>query len=470
MAIQAKSLKRPPKPRVTDPIAWIQTRLVVPTGPLAGRKFKLLPEQIDWLKAASATGIMEAGWSSARKQGKTALCSVWILCNMVGPLRTANWRCRVCSINGKLAVEMREALALTARASGFGEDVLRCYNTPPPGKLQCADNIICHLDAADKATGHASSNDLIIVDEAGLLPENARPLWNAMLSSTSIRNGKLWAISIRGHSSMFSEMRERRDDPAVHWKEWTTSPTAPIDDPATWAAANPGLGSIKSLDYMKRAARRAMLTPANASDFRMHDLNGAGTPSREGLIPMHVWAGCLVSKLPPRSGPCCIGLDLGGSVSMCAAAVWWSATGRLEVWGAFPGLPPLDERGKADGVGGRYAMMQSRGELLVYPERNTTPVVPFLGFLADMIEGEKVLAIVSDRFRDSESQDFYRDAGIRWPRVFRGLGRKDAGEDIRSFQTVCYRKKLQTTENLLLESALAGSVLIYERRFVLRVT
>ena len=69
---------------------------------------------------------------------------------------------------------------------------------------------------------------------------------------------------------------------------------------------------------------------------------------------------------------------------------------------------------------------------------------------------------MSDRFRDAESQDFYRDAGIRWPRVFRGLGRKDGGADIRSFQTVCYRKKLQTTENLLLENALAGSAIVYD--------
>ena len=79
MAIQAKSLRNPPKPKVTDPIAWIQSKLIVPTGPLAGRKFKLLPEQIDWLKCASAAGVMEAGWSSARKQGKTGMIAAWIL-------------------------------------------------------------------------------------------------------------------------------------------------------------------------------------------------------------------------------------------------------------------------------------------------------------------------------------------------------------------------------------------------------
>ena len=39
---------------------------------------------------------------------------------------------------------------------------------------------------------------------------------------------------------------------------------------------------------------------------------------------------------------------------MTAAACYWPFTKRLEVWGAFPGIPGLLDRGKSDGVGNRY--------------------------------------------------------------------------------------------------------------------
>src|SRR3546814_15271636 len=82
---------------------------------------------------------------------------------------------------------------------------------------------------------------------------------------------------------------------------------------------------------------------------------------------------CETAALPPREGPVVIGIDLGGSASMSAAAYYWPQTGRLEVLGTFPTRPSLLNRGQADGVGSRYVEMESRGELSTLGEA-TVPV------------------------------------------------------------------------------------------------
>ena len=43
---------------------------------------------------------------------------------------------------------------------------------------------------------------------------------------------------------------------------------------------------------------------------------------------------------------------------MTAAAAYWPAARRLEVYGAFPADPDLQERGRGDGVGDRYRRLQ----------------------------------------------------------------------------------------------------------------
>ena len=134
-----------------------------------------------------------------------------------------------------------------------------------------------------------------------------------------------------------------------------------------------------------------------------------------------------------------VGLDLGGSVSMTAAAVCWPATGRLEV---FAGLPvphdlDLEQRGRADGVGRRYQQLADQGELWTYPGARTTPVVAFMRDLSAAIHGQRVTLCGLDRYRRAEVGDYLAESGLHWPLVFRGQGLTTVAEsaaDVRAFQ------------------------------------
>ena len=437
-----------------DALIWIEENLKVPSGPLRGKPFVLGKWQKKFIKEAMKPGIREAGLCVARKNGKTGLVAAIVLAHLVGPWCRPDWRGLVASLNSELAIELRHAVTQTAELSGLP---IELQKSPRPGAVVGLNNAYCQFLATDRGTGHAKGADLAIIDEAGLMQEAQRETWNAMLSSVSGRDGRLMVISILGDGPMMSELREREKEPEVCWHGFTTSLTDKPDSPKIWHKANPGLkDGIKSMKYMKDMSKRALANPADMAAFRAYDLNSPQAPDRIMLVTMEQYESSR-KKPPPRAGECVVGVDLGGSASMTAAAAYWWETGRLEVKAALPGIPDLHTRQMGDGVGNRYQRMVDRGELQVYPGCRVTPVAPFLrDFLTDV--GTPV-AIVADRYRQSEAEDVYEQMGLRCTLVWRGMGWLDASADVRAFQRAVIDQRMRVGDNLLLESAIVESAL-----------
>ena len=437
-----------------DALDWIERTLVVPSGPLRGQPFRLPDWQRRFVTEAMAPGVREAGLSVARKNGKTGLVAALVLAHLVGPWSRGDWRGLCTSMTADLALQLRHAVTTTAELSGLQVHLVK---SPRPGAVIGLNGASVQFLAADKGTGHAHGADLAMIDEGGLMGENQRALWNAMLSSTSGRDGRLLVISILGDGPMMAELRAREGEPGVCWHGFCTDLAADPVDPAVWAAGNPGLADgIKSVAYMRDMARRAVQNPADMASFRAFDLNSPQNPDRVMLVSMDQWNTVKELQVPERSGPCVVGVDLGGSASMTAAAAYWPKTGRLEVKAALPGVPGLRERALADGVGERYQRMVDAGELQVYPGVRVTPVRPFLeAFLA----GLDPVAVVADRYRQAEAQDVYAALGLRARQVWRGLGWADASADVRAFQKAVIDQRLRPGACLVLESAIAESAL-----------
>ena len=284
---------------------WAAATLRVPSGPLRGKPFQIDGWQRDFLIDALAPGIREAGLSVARKNGKSGLVAALLLAYLVGPLNVPEWRGLVVSLTGTLAAELRDAISATAEASGL---LVKVRKSPVPGEITGDNGARLTILASDKATGHAVGGDIAVVDEAGLLQENNRDLWNAIFTSVSGRDGRLLAISIRGDGPMFSEMAERSGADSIVWHEYAAAEDCDLLDRDAWRAANPGLASgIKSIRYMEDAAARAVASPADQPSFRAYDLNLPRNPSTETLTTPEDWRACEVSELPERSGPCVVG-------------------------------------------------------------------------------------------------------------------------------------------------------------------
>lgn len=463
---QSRSILAGPSGGIKTAIGWIEDNLKIPSGPLAGQPFKIPEWQRDWLIAASRPGIREAGLDISRKNGKSGLIAAILLAYLVGPLNRYDWHGVVTSLTGPLAKELRDAIYDTAKVSGI-DSKITLYKSPTPGKITGLNDSSVLFLAADKASGHAIGADLALIDEAGLLEENKRFLWNAIFSCISGRNGKFWCISIHGHGPMFQELSERAESDKVHYQRWQAPKDCALDDRQAWHKANPALSdNIKALEYMEDACERALASPANEMHFRAYDLNQDVEPGREVIVSVKAYTDCIQLDLPPLRGDVVLGIDLGGSTSMTCAVALCLESRRLFVRGAFPDSPALHIRAKSDGAGTLYDRMIREGDLKLYPGK-VTPVVDFLtDFFAELGDCN-ILVIGCDRARKAEGLTAFENAGLaRVPVKWRGTGASahaDGSHDVRAFQRAVLDKRIKIGQCTMLEAAIAGSQLRFDQ-------
>ena len=256
---------------------------------------------------------------------------------------------------------------------------------------------------ADKSSGHAAGADVCVIDEAGLLEERHRPLWDAVNSARSGRDGRLIALGVRSTGPMFAELLARgaAGDPNVFAVDYSAPEDCDLNNESAWRKANPGLGSIKSLGYMRERAAEALAVPAAVAGFRLLDLNQKIAPRAEMLVRLDLARAAEVphvEDLPPRVGRAYLGFDMGGSVSLTAACCMWSS-GRVELFVAMPEIPTPLDRGRADGVGDLYVRATDAGEVHLLGDQ-VTDVQAFARLVLNTVGDDVVIG--ADRYRKHE--------------------------------------------------------------------
>ena len=340
--------------------------------------------------------------------------------------------------------ELRKQIAAIAEASNLDVTVRR---SPYPGVIESATGSFDTL-SADRIAGHAAGYDLVIVDETGLFPLRARDLLAGLRSSVSAKNGRIMHVSIRGDSILFAEILA---NPAVVSHVYAAQPDCTIGDEAAWYAANPGLGVIKSLDYMRAEVLRVQGVPSDEPSFRALDLNLALSPTREMVCTPDDLRACFADEVEYR-GAVYLSFDIGEAGSGTAAAAFYPVTGALRTWLAFGDTPTLSERAKRDGAD--YVAMARRGELKTYPGR-TVPVKAFVANVRADLAGANVRAAVADAYKVGELRDC-----SPWPlTVVRTGAGPDGSAAVRAFQSAILTKTLALRANLSLATAIKESTL-----------
>ena len=447
-------------------INFLET-LRIPEGPKAGALVKLAPFQKQFVRGALADEINVACLSIGRGNAKTALAAGIALGAVMG-VWDAQPR-REILIAARTRDQARVGFDFVVgfmRSLPEAEQKLFTVRRSPRLEVEYAGDGGGHVIraiAADGKTALGSAPTLVLMDERGhWTADQGDTLEHALLSGLGKRGGRALIISTSAADDAhpFSVWLDQ-EQAGVYRQEHRPAPGLPADDLDSLRQANPGAaaGIGASLEWLQGQARRAIARGGSTlTSFRLYNRNERiSGESRDVLLTVDEWLACEVSDVPPRQGQVVIGIDLGGSASMTAAAFYWPATGRLEVLGTFPSRPSLLDRGQNDAVGDSYVRMQDRAELSVLGDM-TVPVAPWLVEVIKQVEGETVAAITADRYKQAELGEAIDKAGIRAPVIWRGQGFRDGGEDCERFRRAAYDGKVRTAPSLLLRSAFADAV------------
>ena len=448
----------PVKQTLSDLEAYLGA-LVVTQGRLTGRPLHLMPWQRDFLAGAFDPSTGTAALTLARGQGKSTLVSAIACAALDGPL--AQPRGEVVVVASSFA-QGRSAVFEAARAfllpkieadkrSWRLQDSVNTASIeyrPTGSRLRVL--------GSDPRRAHGLAPSLILADEPSQWPPGtAEAMYAALLTARGkLPGSRLVALGTRPSEAhhWFSEMLTGGADFAL---SFTAPPDADPFDPEAWAVANPSLSAFPDLAAVIRSeAEKARDNPSLLPAFKALRLNMGTADTLEAvLIEADAWRRVEVEALPPAEGLSVWGVDLGMSAAMSAVACYHPLTGRLECMAAFPSVPELLTRGKADGVGDLYAQMAARGELVTVGG-HTVDVSELLGEAVERFGPPS--AIAADRWRQGELLDaLERSSTPPCEVIWRGQGFRDGSADILSFERVVLEGRVSVAPSLLLRAALA---------------
>lgn len=450
-----------------DKAAKFLETLVVSEGPRAGQTVKLAPFQRQFVKNALRKRTDTAILSVARGGGKSTLSAGLALGSLIGEWKPEPRRQII------LAARSRDQAAICwnharAFAAGLPEDIQArlTFRRAPRLEIELEADDGPHVlsaIAADARNALGMAPSLIVCDERAHWPDGrGDDLEQSLMTGLHKRGGRCIMISTSAPTDSHAFSRWIDNPPTgAHVAEYRPAPGLPPDDLDSLLLANPGAryGVGASVQALQEQAKRAIERGGHAlTSFRLFVRNErVSAEARDVLVTLDEWLACETADPPPRQGEVIIGIDLGGSASMTAAAFFWPATGRLEVKGWFPTDPSLLARGQADGVNSRYCEMQDRGELAVLGNK-TVPVAQWLAEVMQRVQGLQIGAVVADRYKQAELAEAMQAAGVRCPVIWRGMGFRDGSEDIERFRRQVYDGTVMIAPSLLMRSALSDAV------------
>jgi phage terminase large subunit-like protein len=186
--------------------------------------------------------------------------------------------------------------------------------------------------SAEAGTKHGMNLSGAVCDELHVW--TSRDLYDVLATSTGAREQPLLVIlttagdTEHGICAEVHRHAERVRDGVV--TDETLLPiifAAPEDadpwDEAVWRACNPALGTFRSLEEMRAAARHAKEVPGREASFRRLYLNQWFTGAETRWLPLDAWDACRVDGLDIETAGrrAFLGLDLSTTTDLTALAI-----------------------------------------------------------------------------------------------------------------------------------------------------
>lgn len=413
---------------------FIESYCRAPDGMYVGQPIRLDPFQRKFILDVydNPHGTELAILSIARKNAKTALIACLVIVHLVGPEAKLNSEINSGAMSRDQAAKVftyaKKMIEMSPRLKGI-------ITIVPSQKMLKGRPMKTTYQAisADAKTAMGGSPLVLILDELGQIRGPQDDFVDAMLTSQGAHDAPIaFVISTQAQndtdllSIMIDDARKSKDPKIIcHVYEAKNPPKGKIDvmDEAGWYAANPALGTFRSLDDMIKMAKRAKRMPSFEGSFRNLYLNqraAAGATAME----LEVWE--LNSGEPVPIEEC---MSLYGAIDLSArndltafVLIGW-AQGKWNVY-VWCWTPEQRLKERADRDKQPYQIWAENGLLLTTPGAKVSYAY-VAQQIADIIKDLEVQVIVYDRWKIDDFKDELEKIAVELPLEEWGQGFKD---------------------------------------------
>ena len=406
-------------------IEFIERYCVTPEGASVGKPLVLAEFQKQFLRDVydNPHGTRRAILSIARKNGKSGLIAGLLLAHLVGPEAKQNSQI----VSGAMSREQSALVfSLASKMVMQSPKLSSLVRIIPSGKrlLGLPLNTEYKALAADGKTAHGLSPVLAILDEIGQVRGPQSDFIDAITTSQGAHEAPLLiAISTAAANdadllSQWIDDARNSQDPRIVCHVYEAPAGCDLLDERAWKAANPALGTFRSLDDLREQLTQAQRMPSMENTARNLLLNQRVSTFSPFISP-DVWkANCG----NPRSfdGPVFAGLDLSARTDLTALVIVGQVDGVWQVqahfWTPEIGLADRARRDRAP-----YDVWHRQGILRTTPGAS----VDLEHVAADMLEifaDMDVQAIAFDRWRIDQLRRELDRMGAELPLVEFGQG------------------------------------------------
>ncbi len=310
----------------------------------------------------------------------------------------------------------------------------------------------------------------VLFDE--LHAQKSREQWDVLESGFGSRRQPLMsAITTAGFilDGICTEIRDylvavlegRRQDDDVFGYIYTLDEGDDPFDEKNWPKANPGIGSSKTLDYLRGMARKARALPSALANFKTKDLN-IWCNDAEGWFDLVVWdkgkKKFCVELLAGRE--CYGGLDLAATLDLNAFALVFPPSEPGGEWYLL--LKTWCPRAKVDNQAddaAPYSRWEQEGWLEV-TEGNVTDYAPIARAIQDACQTYQVKEIGFDRWNALQLANELLDAGVPLVEIPQNTGGMYPGS--KKLEELVYSKRLRHNGNPVLRWAAGNVALLFD--------
>ena len=409
-------------------IEFLERYVLTPEGASVGKPLVLAEFQKQFIRDVydNPHGTRRAILSIARKNGKSGLIAGLLLAHLVGPEAKQNTQIA----SGALSKEQASLIfSLACKMVQLSPKLSSIVRIIPSGKrlIGLPLNVEYKALAADGKTAHGLSLSLALLDEIGQVRGPQSDFIDAITTSQGAHEAPLLiAISTQAANdadllSTWIDDARNSNDPRIVCHVYEAPAGCDLLDESAWKAANPALGTFRSLDDLREQLTQAQRMPSMENSARNLLLNQRVSTVSPFISP-DVWKSC-AGRVLPFDGPVFAGLDLSARTDLTALVI----VGQVDdVWHVQPHFwtPEIGLADRARRDRAPYDVWARQGLLHTTPGA-TVDYEHVAQDMAALLSDLDVQAVAYDRWRIDLLRKELEKLGADLPLTEWGQGFKD---------------------------------------------